>query len=317
MLSKHNLVLLVITLISATLGVFFWGFWKLSNNTDQLNLSPVVLMLGVLFLSSIALLSFLNDSAFASLPIFISCGLPVFVYEVNKYTLISFIIMVLAGSLLNIRAKVFKYSLIKPSIPITLSGLSMTVTLISLALSLTYFPQAQTISQNFKLEIPDQIFSKIYENLTQQFTQSSTAGDDKAAANAEEYFDSQIPQIRSQLMAQGITEEGQIQGQINKSREQYLKQVKESFTGQNSTESTQNSDLIKSSVENQLNSVIDANRDVIPYILAVSLFFSVTFFSSIFTFLILGLVQFYVFLLLKTGIVKITTQSIEARRISF
>ena len=316
MFTRSSLVLFVITLVSFTFGVFFWGYWGLFNGTNQLGLSVYILVLGLLFLSNISLLAFLNESFVASFPIFLACSLPVFITGLNKFSLAAFFLVFLGSFLLNIKAKIFKSSLVKPSIALSLSGLGVVITFFSIALSVVYFPQAKITSKAFQLKIPDQMFTQIYDNLTKQLTQGNSEGGNGVSSAAEKYFDSQIPQIRSQLMSQGITDENQIEEQINRSRVEYLKQVEQSLGNKNAPESGDQASLIKSTVESQLNSVIDANREVLPYILAVSLFFSVTFFTSILTYFILGLVKLYVFLLLKTGVAKIEKLTVESERLT-
>lgn len=317
MVSKRIIFLSIVTLISATFGTFFWEFWKQFNTGGQVSLGIYVLVLGILFLSTASLLAFLNNGVIGAILISFACSLPVLVCGVGIYSLGALFVIFGGFLFLNVRAQLFSKSLVKPSVALTLSGLGIVITFFSLALSLIYFPQAQNSSRDFKFKIPDQVFGKIYESLTQELTQGTSDNESAVVKTASSYFDSQIPQIRSQLLTQGITDENQVQDQINKARVEYLNQVKQNLAAQNTAGSGQEDvSLIKKSVEAQLNSAIDANRSYIPYILTISLFFTITFFSSIFTGLIYVLVQLYVFILIKSGVVKVTKQSIEAERLT-
>lgn len=314
-MSKKSVILGFIFLISATAALFFWGFWKFYNVSGSINYVWLLLLLGPLMLSLLGLFAYFNENIFLSLVFSVVISLPVLILDFSRYTLIAFFLLVTATVILNIRAGILKKSLLKQSVYRSLSGISLTYTLLCAALAVTYFPFALQASQNYKIILPQQIFEQIYSNLTKQFSGGTNVNPNASNNLAEANFESQIPQIRVQLLSQGISDETQINEQINLIRKQYLEQVKQNGGALNSEDPELTKQAIKSSVESQLNNLLTENRKFLPLILSVSLFLSITLISSIITFLTLTITNLYVWLMLKIGLAKVVSQTVEIKKI--
>jgi len=275
----------------------------------------LAVILALFYLSLIALIAFFNESSLLAFSLPLAPAAAVFTAGLNVFTIAGAIAVFLAGLVLNLNASSARMSLIKPSVRATLSGLSSTITLFSLAIALVYFPQTKTMAAQYKLKISDQAFDKIYESLTSKLNQDGAGTEETIKQTAQKYFDSQIPQIRNQLVAQGFTGEAVILDQINKARAEYLKQVLQNSPATGNGDAQVQRKLIKDSVEDQLNSAIDSNREWLPYVLSASLFFSVTFFSFLISWALTTMVWTYVFIFKLLGIAKITITTVESQKI--
>lgn len=314
-MSKKPVILGFIFLISATAALFFWGFWKFYNVTGNISYVWLLLLLGPLMLSLLGLFAYFNENIFLSLVFSVIVSLPVLILNFNRYTLIALFLLVTATVILNIRTGVLKKSLIKQSVYRSLSGINLTYTLLCAALAVTYFPFAFQASQNYKIILPQQIFEQIYSNLTKQFSGGQNVNLNTSNNLAEANFESQIPQIRAQLVSQGISDETQINEQINVIRTQYMEQVKQNGGALNSEGPELTKQAIKSSVESQLNNLLTENRKFLPFILSVSLFLSITIISSVITFLTLTITNLYVWLMVKIGLAKLVSQTVEIKKV--
>lgn len=240
-------------------------------------------------------------------------SLPILVFNSLAPLPLLAVALTLLGSFnLIMRVPISKNSLIKNSVISSLHSLSSSLTFIFLGLSLIYLSVNQTKLENFKLVIPKDIFSKIYQTTIKNLAEPSNNQLDSFKERALSNFESQIPNIRIQLISQGVVDENQIINQINQSRQEYLSQVDRSL--KNPQEAGLDENSIKTAVESQLNSFIANNRTVIPYLATLSFFLTINFFSGFLIGIVSVLASIFLRLLIKAGLAKKYIETIEVER---
>ena len=130
---------------------------------------------------------------------------------------------------------------------------------------------------------------------------------------ANQAFDREIPRLKGELSRIGITDEKTINEQIEASRKAYIKQVGD--LGQNkeqtiaATEDQMN--VIKDSINRQLSDFLSPYMIYLPYVVGLSFFLTLIFFSAFFTPISDLLLLLLFKSLLLIGIVSIKTRTEE------
>lgn len=317
-MKKSTAFLIILTAVSTLLSLLFWAQWAFYLQDPSLELAIFMTFIGLFYFSFISFLLFLNNQKILLflLPVLVSLPILLF-HSLNPYNLVAFLLTAVSVVNLTLRIGVNKFALIKPSLSHSLSSLAPTVTLTLLSLSLVLLSSNLTNQKNYKIEIPQEMFSRIYQTFIKNLTVPNSAQLKTIKDTAINNFESQIPSLRAQLISQGIVDEAQINQEISQARENYLQQVNQQVN-QNLTNPESNGldeISIKASVQSQLNSVVDSNRSLIPYLLALSFFLTLSFFSSIFSALCLGLISLLLWIAIKFGLAKKTVETLPVERV--
>ncbi|MCL5003661.1 MAG: hypothetical protein M1352_00075 [Patescibacteria group bacterium] len=311
---KATLTLLFLILTGVLLLFIIFQLWPvIVIKLEPLSLALFSLSI-IIYLSVLALFWFLNDK-----PIFIAAyafatGLITLFANQNLYGIAVAAILVLFFLIASFKVNSLKNNLTKPSLTAASGTLSSFATMLALGLSVIYYPKALNLSQNFKINIPGNVFQTVISKLEPNLLPNNGSLPDSLKEEALSNFNAQIPQIRLQLINQGITDENQINSQINRAREDYLNQVaanlKTAVSGNNL-----NPDLLKQTVETQINSLLNNYRQYLPLILCLSVFLTLNFFSSIFAAGASIISQLILYLFILLGLVHREKETLEVERI--
>lgn len=314
--NRQTLVLTVLTFLSTSLSLLFWFFWRKYLNVASWPTAICTGLFGILMLSFWSLFAFLNNRKGLIFLFSFLISLPVlFFYGFGTYPFLSFFVVLISALNLILRVIVAKNALIKSSFSASLNGMSSSLVLLSLSLSLIYLPAAQKNMENFKLEIPAEIFTKIYQTTLKNLASPNDNQLNSFKQTALRDFENQIPSIRAQLISQGFVDGNEIETQVNRARQEYLKQLEENLKNPQQAAGLDEKS-IKATVENQINTFISSNQKTIPYLLAASLFFTLNFFSFFFSALVATAAGFLLWLMIKCGLAKKYKETVEAEKIS-
>lgn len=317
-MNKSKIFLYLLAGISFLFSLLFWAQWAFYLQEASTELAIFMAVTGIIYFAFLGLFFFLNNQKILFFLFTILVSLPIMIFNnLNPYNLLAFLLNTVSLINLAFRININKNALIKPSLAHSLSSLAPTVTLTLLSLSLVLLSFNLTKEQVYKIEIPQEMFSKIYQTFIKNLAIPNSAQLKTIKDTALKNFEGHIPGIRSQLISQGIVDENKINDEVNRARENYLQQVDQQVN-QTLTQPQNNGldeNSIKNSVQDQLNSVVDSNRTLVPYFIALSFFLTLSFFSSIFSALCLGLISFLLWLTIKFCLTKKTVDTLPVERV--
>lgn len=314
-INRQTIILAVLTFLSTSLSLLLWVSWQKYLQIPSWQTGFYTALWGILMLSFWSLFAFLNNRKWLIFLFPFLVSWPVlFSYGFGAYQFLSFFSLLISALNLTLRVIVAKNALIKSSLSSSLNSLSSSLVFLSLSLSLIYLPITQKNVENFKLEIPAEIFTKIYQTSIKNLASPNEGQINTFKQTALRDFENQVPSIRAQLISQGFVDGNQIEDQVNRARQEYLKQLEENLKNPQRAGSLDEKS-IKVTVENQINTFISSNQKTIPYLLAASLFFSLNFFSAFFSALITTTAGFLLWLMIKFGLAKKYKETAEVERI--
>jgi len=275
----------------------------------------VPFLLGIFLISLLCLFSYLNDNLLLALFFGLISGSSLLVLVLPPYSLISFLLVILVFFFLNLQTKYSKRDFFRPNPHRSLNGVSFAFSLLIITICALYYPIAIESSSEFKVNIPDNLYQSLTQNLLTKFV-----GDSENNQNlnnfAEESFNAQIPSLVERLNQQGIVDEKIIAQEINQLKKDFLKEIQNRISSPDQPGFLEVGNL-KKVVESQIEAFIKPYRSYLPLTLTVSLFFSLTFFGWLVVPLSLILTQLYIKILTAFGVLKIEKEITEVQRINF
>lgn len=313
-MEKKNLLSLTVLILVVVISFIFWLTWQ---NSLELSMNLSIYLVGALIL--IPLITILNalfllgrkGFVIAALALSMSpvlyIGQNFFVYAIITFIFGFFGLLLIYQSFLKNR-ELFK----KFNARHLLRSKNIFLILI-FSLSLLTTGKSSLSKENFVIKLPDQVF-----DLASKISTSLVGGGENGQTGvssdiANQTFDREIPQLKSELATMGVTDEKTVNEQIEATRKTYLSQVGNMGQNKGQTNSVveEQMKIIRVSIDRQLNDILSPYMIYLPYIIGLSFFLTLTFFSAFFT-LISDLLFLMLFkLLLLTGLIAIKTRSEE------
>jgi len=313
-MEKKNLLSLTVLIFLTVISFIFWFTWQ---NTLEVSANLTIYLAGVLILMPLIIvlnfLFLLGRKGFVIAGLILSMS-PVLYIGQNffVYALIAFIFG-LTCLFLTYQSSLRNRELYKKfNTRHLLQSKNISLVLI-FSLSLLTTGKAALPKEDFVIKLPDQVFelaSKISSGLVGSEESGQT---NLPTAVANQAFDREIPRLKGELSRIGITDEKTINEQIEASRKAYIKQVGD--LGQNkeqtnaATEDQMN--VIKDSINRQLSDFLSPYMIYLPYVVGLSFFLTLIFFSAFFTPISDLLLLLLFKSLLLIGIVSIKTRTEE------
>lgn len=304
-MSNKKLIYLTVTGgISIILSFFVWNSWWPSLTHPSLNGILTSVGFTIFWLTLVALFCLFNQNYPATFIFSLLSSLSVFSLGISRYTAAAGLLLFFALTWLSFSVIKNREKLIKASLPSLLSQMHTVLTLLALALTIIYFPVGSQKSQNFRIQIPEELFRSVLQGLVPE---NAT---DEDFLNQQ--FEAQIPRLKEELRQQGITKPQEVEQELARSRERFLEQ-----TSQNTpVPGSLNPDDLKTVVEGQLNSLIKNYSSFLPLILTLSLYLTLTFFAAFTNILILFLAQVIIWILKEMGVVLVNKETVEVERLT-
>lgn len=306
-MSQKQIIFLIITSLGCIIfGLFFWFSAKETLFSPGLETTLKAAALAVLWLSLVCLsLIFTHGYLIRAGLSLINGSLLLFPWSFGDFSLAAAGLLTLSLFVLSLGLSQRQKANPKTSAGSLLPPLKTTLSLLSISLTILFYPKSQEEASTFKINIPDQIFNSLIQNF-------GLGGDQRPLSDdfLQSQFEKQVPLLRQQLSDQGVNDPELVNRQIDQSRRQFLAQAQVSRL-----DPSADTQSIKKMAEGQLDSILAQYRQYLPILLIVSFYLTLSFFTGPVYLLVLLLVQIYLWILKFTGLASIRKETVAVERL--
>ncbi len=194
-------------------------------------------------------------------------------------------------------------------------GISGFVTTMALIISIAYYSFSVALIGDFKLIIPAKIFDNLISAVGDQFQQNNDSVDLTTAT--EMVFEGEVkPQILEQLAQANITDPAQIDKYLAAAKQDLDQKAKQELDKLQQTGNKNFLTQVKVQAQDNINTLIDRYRHLLPAIFSFSLFAAFQFLDPIVSLIVSAVLFFIVKLLKSSRVVHTRKQEQTIERLS-